>query len=272
VILVIGGHSKIGSALIGELRQRNQAVRVLVRAGAGGVIGDLADRASLKTAMSGVDRVFLLCGPTEQEVQLNMNAIDTAKAAGVRLLVRSSILGSDPASRATFVSHHGASDAYLRQSGVPYVIVRPNLFMQNVPESTIPSIDPTGTFYFNAADARISMVDTRDVAAVAAVALTAAGHEGRTYDVTGPEALSYADVAQRVAQKLGRDVRYVDAPDDAVKQALLGFGLSEWMAGALVDLYQDYKRSGTNGYAAAVTDTVRTLTGKPARSLDQLLS
>ena len=152
------------------------------------------------------------------------------------------------------------------------MIVRPNLFLQNVPESTIPSIDASGTFYADAGPARLSMVDTRDVAAVAAVALTEPGHAGAHYDVTGPEALSYADVAARLTGALGRRISYVDAPDDAVRQALLGAGLSEWFAGALVGLYQDYRRSGTDGYAAQVTSTIPELTGHPARSLGDLLT
>jgi uncharacterized protein YbjT (DUF2867 family) len=115
------------------------------------------------------------------------------------------------------------------------------------------------------------MVDTRDAAAVAASALTGPGHAGACYDVTGPEALSYADVAAKLTAATGRPVSYIDAPDDAVRHALLGAGLNQWFAGALVGLYQDYRRSGTGGYAAQVTDTIQRLTGRPARSLDDLL-
>jgi uncharacterized protein YbjT (DUF2867 family) len=280
MILVIGGRSKIGSALIAELVLKGEAVRVLARSGESvssppdgveTVIGDLADRDSLRAAVAGVERMFLLCGPVEEEVQLNRNAIDAAKEAGVELLVRSSILGSDPGSRATFVRDHGMCDVYLRASGVPRAIVRPNLFSQNVPEATIPSIDEHGDFYANAGEARISMVDTRDVAAVAATLLTEAGHVDTELDVTGPEALSYHDVAAILTAVMGREVSYVDVPDDAVRGALEGFGLGRWLAGGLVDLYQDYRASGTDGYAAQVTDTVRRLTGRPARTLGELL-
>lgn len=101
--------------------------------------------------------------------------------------------------------------------------------------------------------------------------LTETGHEGDQLDVTGPEALSYQDVAARLSVALGRKIAYVDAPDDAVRAALAGFGLPQWMVGALVDLFEDYRRSGTDGYAAQVTDTVKRVTGRPARTLDQLL-
>ena len=115
------------------------------------------------------------------------------------------------------------------------------------------------------------MADTRDVAAVAAVVLTQPGHAGAHYDVTGPQALSYADVAAKLTSVMGRQISYVNAPDDAVRQALLAAGLDGWFANALVGLYQDYRRSGSDGYAAQVTSTVQRLTGRPARSLDNLL-
>jgi uncharacterized protein YbjT (DUF2867 family) len=281
LILVIGGRSKIGAALIGDLLGRGQRVRALVRAGeaAGDVAagaeaftGDLADEGSLVTAMDGIEKVFLLSSPHPDAVGWHCNAIDAARRTQVRLLVRSSILGADRESPAEFISAHTTCDRYLEGSGLPYVIVRPNLFLQNIPESTIPSIDASGTFYVDAGEARISMVDTRDVAAVAAAVLTEPGHAGARYDITGPEALSYADVAAKLTSATGRQITYAGAPDDAVRHALLGAGLDEWFATALVGLYQDYRRSGADGYAAQVTRTVERLTGRPARSLDDLLA
>ena len=280
MILVIGGRSKIGAALIEELLGRGQQVRALVRAreadgnfpaGVEIVTGDLADEGSLVTVMEGIEKVFVLSSPHPDAVSWHRHAIDAARRTQVQLLVRSSILGADRESPAEFISTHTTCDRYLEASGLPYVIVRPNLFLQNIPESTMPSIDAAGTFYANAGQARISMVDTRDVAAVAAVALTEPGHAGAGYDVTGPEALSYTDVAAQLTGAMGRQITYISAPDDAVRQALLGAGLNQWFANALVGLYQDYRRSGTDGYAAQVTATVERVAGRPARSLDDLL-
>jgi len=280
MILVIGGRSKIGSVLMELLVSRDQRVRMLVREGerAGGLpaavevaTGDLADPGALAAAMAGIEKVFLLSSPHRDAVTWHRNAIDAARDAGVRLLVRSSIIGADKESPAEFVNAHTVCDRYLEQSGLDYVIVRPNLFLQNIPESTIPSIDQAGNFYVDAGEARISMVDTRDVAAVAAVALTEPGHAGARYDVTGPEALSYHDVAAKLSATLGRPITYVDAPDDAVRDTLAGFGLDAWFVDALVGLYQDYRRSGVDGYAAQISDTVTRLTGQPARSADGLL-
>jgi uncharacterized protein YbjT (DUF2867 family) len=281
VILVIGGRSKIGSALISDLLDRGEQVRALVRPReeAGPLpstvqitTGDLGDAASLGRAMDGISKVFLLCGPTPDEVALNRNAIDAACEAKVQLLVRSSILGADGAAGSTFAEDHRISDGYLRSAGIPFAIVRPNMFMQNIPENTIPSIDDSGSFYTNAGEARISMVDTRDVAAVAAVLLTEPGHEGDEVDVTGPEALSYDDVAGKLSASMGRQVNHVKVPDDAVLSALAGFGMGDWMVGALVDLFADYCRSGPVGYAAHVADAVMRLTGRAPRLLDDLLA
>ncbi|MGP7997345.1 MAG: SDR family oxidoreductase [Streptosporangiaceae bacterium] len=280
MILVIGGRSKIGTALIGRLLERDQQVRVLVRAGepAAGlaaaevVTADLADEGSLVAAMEGIEKVFLLSSPHPDAIRWHRNAIDAARRTDVRLLVRSSILGADRQSPAEFIGAHTACDRYLEDSGLPHVIVRPNFFLQNIPASLIPSIDASGTFYADAGEARISMVDTRDVGAVAAVVLTEPGHAGAHYDVTGPEAISHGDVADKLTRVLGRQITYVDAPDEAVRDALLGAGLGAWFADALVGLYQDYRRSGPSGYAAQITDTVERLTGHQARSLDDLLA
>jgi uncharacterized protein YbjT (DUF2867 family) len=222
--------------------------------------------------MHGADRVFLLSDPSPDEVRRNSNVIRVAKGMGIRLLVRSSILGANPSSPAALMRDHGQSDRYLEQSRVPYVILRPNLLLQSVVETTIPSIDANGRFALNAGSARISMVDARDVAAVAAVALAEQGHEGRRYDVTGPEALSYADVARRLARAIGWPATYVDTADDAMRKQLLASGLDEWRAGAEVELFAEYRRGGAFGYASAVTETVERLSGRPPRTLDAVVS
>jgi uncharacterized protein YbjT (DUF2867 family) len=280
MILVIGGRSKIGSALTSELTARGEKVRALARGGESANFprgvevtgGDLGDQGALRAAMRGVEKVFLLCGPREDEVALNQNAIDAAESAGVNLLVRSSILGADPESVSTFARDHGVCDAYLRNSKLEHAIVRPNLFMQNILESTVPSIGQDGVFYANAGGARISMVDTRDAAAVAAALLTEPGHGGEELDLTGPEALSYADVAAKLSRALGHTVTYAEAADDAVSEALSSLGLGHWTVAALVELFQDYRRSGHDGYAAQVTDSIERLTRRAPRTLDELLA
>jgi uncharacterized protein YbjT (DUF2867 family) len=115
------------------------------------------------------------------------------------------------------------------------------------------------------------MVDTRDTAAVAAVALAEFGHEGKAFDVTGPEAICNGDIAARLSAFAGREISFVAVPDDAVRDTLSGFGMDEWLVGAIVDLGAEYRRCGTDGYPSRVTRTVQERTGRGARSLDRLL-
>jgi uncharacterized protein YbjT (DUF2867 family) len=282
VILVVGGSSKIGLELVRLLRERDEPVRTLVRRqesgdalralGAETVEGDLGRPDTIAAALSGADRMFLLSSPHHDVVAWQSHAIDAAARAGVRLLVRSSILGADPTSSMTFAKQHGRIDEHLRESGVPFAILRPNYFAQNVTTVNAPSIGPDGRLYVPAGDARLSMTDTRDVAAVAAAVLTGVGHEGRAHDVTGPEALSHADVADKLRAAMGRPVEYVDVPLEAFRQTMLGYGLQRWLVDGLVEMYEDYQRSGPDGYAALVTDTVERVTRRPARSLDGLLA
>ncbi len=276
MILVIGGGSRIGSELVTLLRARGERLRLLTRsaetaAEPDSVVGDLARPATLDAAMAGVDRVFLLSSPAHDERAWHRNAIEAATRQGVRHLVRSSIIGADAHSKARFIRHHGESDDFLRASGVPFTIIRPNFFMHNVTAGWAPTLDPQGNYYAPAGDAAISMVDARDVAAVAAAVLTGRRHGGKTYDVTGPEPVSHAEACQMLGKRLGRPVRYVPVDDETARSAMLGAGLPGWLTDALVELYQDYRRSGIDGYAAAVHGTVADLTGSAPRSLDKAL-
>ena len=277
MIVVIGGRSRTGLELTRLLRAAGAPLRVLTRSGEttadpDAVPGDLARPDTLDRALAGADKVFLLCSTAHDELAWHRNAIDAAARAGVDHLVRSSILGADPGSPARFIRHHGQADEHLRSSGVPYTIVRPNMYMHNVTTVWPASIGPDGSYYAPAADSLISMVDARDVAAVAAHALLEDGHAGQACDVTGPQALSHADACGKLGAALGRPVTYAPAGDEAARSAMLAAGLHRWMADALIELYQDYRRSGTGGYAAQVHDTVRQLTGSPPRTLDQALS
>src|ERR1700744_4169333 len=115
--------------------------------------------------MDGAEKVFLLSSPHPDAVRWHRNAIDAARRTQGQLLVRSSILGADRETPAELIAAHPECARYLESSGLPYAIVRPNLFQQNGPESTIPSIDGSGAFYADAGQARLSMVDTPDAAA-----------------------------------------------------------------------------------------------------------
>ena len=278
MILVIGGRSRTGQELIRLLDSAGAPVRVLTRSGepSGGsaetVTADLAKPDTLDLAMKGVTSVFLLCGTAHDEAAWLRNGIDAAARAGVGHVVKSSILGSSSASPARFIRHHGDTDAHLAASGLPYTILRPNMYMHNVTSGWPASIGEDGLYYAPAGDARISAVDARDVAAVAAaVLLSPDGHLGQAYDLTGPAALSTAQCCALLGAHLGRTVTYVPVDDDTAKGAMSGFGLPAWLADALIELYQDYRRSGPDGYASVVSDSVRAITGRSPMTLDQAL-
>lgn len=280
MILVIGGRSKIGVTLIGELVARGQRVRALVRPGESKqqppdpveiVAGDLSDKDSLRSALSGVDRLFLLCGPNEQEVELNKNAIAVAKEAGIRLLVRSSILGSSPDSSSTFARDHGVCDAYLYESGVPHAIVRPNLFMQNIPETTIPGIDPSGRFYVNAGDARLSMstpatsqqwrrrCSPRMGTPATATTSPDPGHfrTPTSPPLCPPRSIARSPMSTFPTRRRAQRWRDSDCRD----------GLSERSSSST----RSTGARDKHGYAAEVAETIRQLTGRAPRTLEQLL-
>lgn len=255
MILVIGGRSRTGRELIRLLRASGTPVRALVRTAEPAedsvdtVYGDLAKPATLDRAMDGADKVFLLGPAYHDEAAWYRNAIDAAARAGISLLVASSILGADPASPARFIRHHGQADLHLQASGVPWTILLPNMYMHNVTSLWPPAIGPDGNYYAPAGDARISMIDARDVAAVAARVLTEGGHAGKAYDLTGPQALTTAECCDLLTAHLGRPIRYIPVDDKTARTAMLGAGLQRWMTDALIELYQDYRRSGQYGYA-----------------------
>jgi uncharacterized protein YbjT (DUF2867 family) len=153
VVLVIGGSSKTGSALIEQSQQRGQRIRALarasedgLRAGVEAVTGGLGDPGSLERAMDGVEKGVLLASPRCDAVRWHSNAIDPARGARVQLLVRSSTIGVDSDSEAQFVNVRVVSDGYLDQSGVLHVGPQPTRLFQCIPESMIPTIDEAGSF------------------------------------------------------------------------------------------------------------------------------
>jgi uncharacterized protein YbjT (DUF2867 family) len=273
MILVVGATGTNGREVALRLAKAGRKVRGLVRgrdraddlarAGVETAQGDLDDPASLDAALRGVERAFVLTAVARRGVGWFRNFFEAAQRAGTRHVVKFSALGAGEAG-AEILRQHGESDELLRASGLPYTILRPNSFYQNMLWSAA-AIREQGTFYLPMRDARLGLVDVRDIAAVAVAALTEAGHEGKTYELTGPEALSYADVAATLSKVLGKPVRYVDVPPEAAKQSMLAAGMPEWNAAAVAELYGVF----ASGRCAGTTDTVERVTGRPAATFEQ---
>lgn len=224
------------------------------------VTADFNDPATIRLALEGVDRAFLVTNSSERAEAQQLGFVDLARAAGVRHIVYLSQLHAAKNSPVRFLRYHAVVEDALSSSGVTFTNLRPNLYMQGLLGFRA-SIGSEGRFFAPIGQARVSLVDVRDIAAVAAAALTESGHEGKIYDLTGPEALTHAQMASQLSDALGKPVTFVDVPERAMRDALVGFGFPEWQADGLVEDYAHYRR----GEASTVSSAVRDVTGHPPR-------
>ena len=271
-ILVTGATGNVGGHVVRALIRRGVPVRAFVRdAGKAArrlgpdmdlAVGDFADSGSVRRALDGVDRLFLACGNVPGQIDFETAVIDAAADAGIARVVKLS--GPDAAvdSPLIFERWHGAIEQHLAGSGLPRVLLRPRTYMTNL-LAYARSVTQAGMLFAPAGAARISFVDPRDVADVAAEALTGAWHEGRTYTLTGPEAVTFERVAGEIAAALGRPIAYVNVGDGDARQAMVADGLPPMMADAIVAIFASQRA----GSMADTTDTVRTLTGREPRGI-----
>jgi uncharacterized protein YbjT (DUF2867 family) len=276
MILVTGASGTAGGTVLEEVLKTNKPVRAMYRSQEDAatapdivrsVIADFADRPSLVRALEGVDTVFLVCSPVRELVELEGNMLDACQATGVRRVVLNSALGAGDYPK-SFPSWHRKVEDKLTASGLEYTILRPNSFMQNIVAYQAPSIRSQGAFYAAMGDALTSFIDVRDIAAVAAKALTSPNHAGKTYELNGPEALTYADVAGKISRAIGREIQYVDIPVERQKQSMLELGMPEWQVTALLDLQAYY----TGGQGGDVADLLANLLGRTPRTMDQFVA
>lgn len=271
MILVTGATGSNGAELAKLLASRGVPLRAMVRSRDGAeeiaalpgvelALGDFDDPASLGRSLQGVERAFLLTPSTDRAEAQQLAFVAAARGAGLAHVVKLSQLAADEGSPVRFLRYHAAVERAIRESGMAWTFLRPNLFMQGL-LGFKQSIKSEGKFYAAAGDARVSTVDVRDNAAAAAAALTEPGHESRTYDLTGPETLTHAEMAAKLSDATGRAIAFVDIPPDAMRKALGDMGMPPWQADGLVEDYAHYRR----GEAAAVTSGVRDATGRPPR-------
>jgi uncharacterized protein YbjT (DUF2867 family) len=272
MILLIGGTGKIGRTVGLRLAELGVPVRALVRdpakaedlraAGVELVTGQLSSRADLDRALDGVDRVYLAVGGTPDQEALEVGVIDAAAAAGVGHIVKISVAGAAPDAIVGLARWHDSIETHLKASGVPWTILRPNFFMQNLLGSAS-QIAADDSLYTNAGDGATSFIDDRDIADVAVAALTGDGHAGATYTLTGSEALTQTHVAAALGAARGKALNVVALTDDQMRSALLGAGLPEWLT-------DDYVALGVvqrNGWAGDVAPDVQKLLGRAPRTL-----
>jgi len=272
MILITGATGSNGTELLKLLSLRGVPARAMVHStrkpdametlpGIKVVAGDFDDGASLDRALHGIERAFLLTNSSDRAEARQMAFVEAAKRNGVRHVVKLSQFAADEASPVRFLRYHAAVERAIRETGMDYTFLRPNLFMQGL-LAFAPTIKAEGRFYAAVGDARVSVVDVRDIAAVAAAALTDDGHAGRTYTLTGPEALSHADMAAKLSDALGHAITFVDVPPEAMRGALSQMKMPAWQADGLIEDYAHYHR----GEAAMLASGVMEATGAAPRS------
>ena len=273
MIVVTGATGNVGSSVVRSLLDRGEKVRAFVRdpekAGRmlGGdvelAIGDFDDARSVAEALNGGKRVFLSSGEGPDKVRWEKAVIDAAAEAGVGLVVKASTMGADAGSFSS-LAWHGELEEALKASGVPWTILQSNWYMTNLLPNA-GQIAATGKIFMPAGDARIGMVDPVDTGRVGAAVVASDGHEGRTYTVTGPEKVGFAQVAGALSAATGRTIEYVDVPPEAAKEAMAAASLPDWLPDFLDRLFARF-RAGEFG---DVADTVERLTGSPSTPIEE---
>ena len=276
MILITGASGTVGKAVLTEVARSGAKHRAMYRsaqeaakapAGTETVIADFADMSSLAAALRGVESACLVCSPIPDLVKLEGNVIEACQAAGVRRIVLNSALGAGDYGK-SFPSWHRKVEDKLKATKMAFCILRPNSFMQNVLTYYAPSIRAQGAFYGAMGNARTSFLDVRDIAVVVARVLAGGTHDGKTYELNGPEALTYPELAQKISQQAGISAQYVNIPVEAQRKAMLEQGMPEWQVTALLDLQAYY----TNGQGGTVDGVLQGLLGRPPITMDKFLA
>ncbi|WP_336800922.1 SDR family oxidoreductase [Kaistia sp. MMO-174] len=263
-ILVLGATGNVGRPLVKALLAKGEAVKAASRSGqpvegAEGVVFDYADPASFGPAFDGVDRAYvMLPAGYVAAKELLLPVVEAAAARGVKIVFQS-VFGVE----ADDSIPYRQVEIAIEKSGVPYVILRPNWFADNFHTYWKAGVDH-GAIAVPAADGKSSFIDVRDIAESAAAALTTDRFDGRAFNLTGPEALGYAEAATILSGVVGKEIAYTPVEDDAFIAILTGAGVPEDYARLLTSIFYPVRQ----GWTAVVTKDVETLTGKSPRSVE----
>jgi uncharacterized protein YbjT (DUF2867 family) len=275
MILVTGATGLNGQELLRRLSAQGNAVRALVRNPAKAeaiaalphveiVQGDMAHPETLAAGLRGVDRAMLISSSDPMMLDVQTNFIDAARKAGVKHIVKLSGIMPELDSAFRFARMHGEIEKRLEASGMAFTHLRAGEFMPAYFRQ-VPNITAKGAMFLPMEEARIASIDVGDIAEIAARVLTGSGHEGKTYPLTGPEALTMTEVAAKLSAATGKIIRYVNVPPDAARQAQLAAGMPPYLADALFELFAERR----NGKEAKVWPDAQALLGRPPTSFDE---
>jgi len=270
-VLVTGATGNTGSLLVPQLLQADVDVRVFVRdeakakqykdSGAEVVVGDLDKPGTILPAVKDVDKIYLLTWNGETQLQQAKNVIEAAKQSGNPHIIRHSMWGSE---NSRIIKQGYQIDEMIKSSGLPWTILKPTFYMQNTMMAA-QTVTSNGVIYWDMKDGKLGTIDVRDIADSAFAVIIGEGHEGKSYILTGPEAVSFNDIAETFSRVLDKDVKYVNVPGEASFQAMVGMGIPEWIAHGYAELSEGF----SNNFANSTTKNVEILTGHPARSFEE---
>ena len=281
-ILVTGATGTLGSEVVRQLSSATPAVNIkaaLHSAQSIKKVKEEGDRVevvlidynkpeTLKEALNQVDKLFLLTPDVPNAHELASNLVIEAKKAGIRHIVKQSVMGADLEADVGTMRLHRQAERIIEKSGIPFTFLRPNEFMQNFINFHSPSIKNNNAFYLPLEDAKVSLVDVRDIAAVAVKSLTEDRndkHDNKTYLITGPEAQSYHQAAEILSNATDKKISYVNISEEEARGAMKEMGMSDWIINTISELYGYFRK----GNASQVSSAVEEVTGKKPISFSQ---
>ncbi|WP_394149850.1 SDR family oxidoreductase [Vibrio maritimus] len=270
-ILVLGATGNTGSEVVKQLKEAGADFGIMARSADAANKLDLNpnqvrvsnydDVETMTQALEGMKKIYVAMPAHPSNQQWIENTVAAAKAAGVELIVKLSGMGAKADAGSEIIRTHVLTDDIVKASGIAYTIVQPNSFFQNL-YGSLPTINAMGQFFLPLAQAKQSVIDIRDVAAVVVTALTQSGHENQTYLISGPEALTFAEQAAILTEVSGKQIDYIAVPQEAAESAMKGAGMDNWTAEKLAEIMAWFGE----GHYASVTDTVERVTGKKPRT------
>ncbi|WP_234497513.1 SDR family oxidoreductase [Vibrio maritimus] len=270
-ILVLGATGNTGSEVVKQLKEAGADFGIMARSADAANKLDLNpnqvrvsnydDVETMTQALEGVKKIYVAMPAHPSNQQWIENTVAAAKAAGVELIVKLSGMGAKADAGSEIIRTHVLTDDIVKASGIAYAIVQPNSFFQNL-YGSLPTINAMGQFFLPLAQAKQSVIDIRDVAAVVVTALTQSGHENQTYLISGPEALTFAEQAAILTEVSGKQIDYIAVPQEAAESAMKEAGMDNWTAEKLAEIMAWFGE----GHYASVTDTVERVTGNKPRT------
>ena len=272
-IFIASVNSKVGAEAASQLLATGHPVRGGVRdaskpiAGIETVHADLDQQVSLLSALTGIETAILTTAADLDQAAQHSRFLKASQQAGVKRIIRISVVGASLDSPLFLLRSNAEIEREFSQSGIGATHLRPHSFMQNF-LGQVGAIRATGKLFSNAGVGHIPFVDVRDIAASAVAAALHPEFDGKTYEITGPEALTHSEVAAKFSRTLGIPVEFVNIPESGASQAMAGTGVPDWIAADLAALSSDFAR---DRYAAVSPDAGR-LTGRPPFDFDSFLA